>query len=164
MEEKAAEMEVLVCPHCLAENPVAAHRCGKCLTPFSSFAATDPLMSIAAEADTLGKAANAPSRPIMLIGVWMIMGPVAGFCLVEVVRFAAALWRDEMTMGACMALPIAGVFGFISIGLLIKTTHNYGRAKKERAGTIPEADGADMETAHRELEEGEEWKAEQEPQ
>jgi hypothetical protein len=162
-EEKSGEMEVQVCPHCLAGNPVRAHRCRACLTPFSSFAATDPVMSIAAEADTFGKAASSLTKPIMLMGIWLIMGPIAAFCVLVVVTFMLAMWRDETTVRGLVALPVEGVFGFISIGLLIKTTRNYGRQKEGGTREGPAAEGEDVEAVHRELEEGEEWKAEEEP-
>ena len=74
------EHRLMVCPHCMGRNPEFAHVCRFCMTPLSAHASTDPLLSIAARADTLGKAAKAP-RKIRLGDVVRATEP--DFALVE---------------------------------------------------------------------------------
>jgi hypothetical protein len=112
-----------LCPNCMAPNDESAHLCRICMTPLSAHAATDPMLSISARADTFGKAARSSRSPIVLIGVWLLMGPIAG---VSVMGFFSVI-KDPGGPGSILALLPLGLFAFIYIGLLWRTTSNFRR-------------------------------------
>jgi len=134
-----------ICSNCMTENEEYSHLCRQCLAPLSSHAAIDPVLSIAARADTFGKAANAPRKPIVLLGMWMIFGPV-GFMFLG--GFATIIWSlvTDPTFGAFMALLPVSLFLYISGALLYKTTANYFRGA---ATEVPEAETAPATEADR---------------
>lgn len=64
-----------LCPHCLAEISPRDHFCPKCNGPISSHALIDPLGSIYATAHGYSNAMRGRPRWIVLIGVWLLLGP-----------------------------------------------------------------------------------------
>jgi hypothetical protein len=65
------------CTHCLAGNEPTRHFCRQCGTPLTSYAATDPLGQIYAQGDLYRKAIETPTKPFVLIGMWLLCGPTA---------------------------------------------------------------------------------------
>jgi hypothetical protein len=120
----------------MTANPESAHLCRTCLTPLSSHAATDPLLSITARMDTFSKASNAPRRPIVLAGMWLIFGPVAFFCLIGAAVIGWSLVNYPSLQDLVALLPML-LFLFIAMGLLYKTTANYVRTPPADAGRFP---------------------------
>jgi len=102
-----------LCPNCMTPCDESAHLCSKCLTPLSSHATIDPVIGITARMDTIGKAANAPRKPIVLIGMWLIFGPITFFLLLFV---SAAPGLSKLIPAAIAVVPMM---------LLFKTTSNF---------------------------------------
>jgi hypothetical protein len=143
-----SEPMVMICPHCLAENPESAHVCAKCLTPLTSHASTDPMYSINARADMLTKASYSPQRFTTVLGIWMIMGPMFAFC----VGAMAITWVKAMTgeesfgslvgISVVLALPL-----FISGKLIWRTTNNYFNAAPAKEEETDDWEEKEMEPA-----------------
>ena len=71
-----------LCHNCLEPNFPLEHFCVKCASPISSHAEIDPLGQVYAMGDTYRKAANRPTRPLVALGMWLLLGPQIPFLLV----------------------------------------------------------------------------------
>jgi hypothetical protein len=100
----------------MSPNEPAAHFCAKCGAPLSSYAATGPFESIFAEAHVYRSAAERPRNLVVVIGMWLIFGPV-GLSGGVMVLMAGDI-------GAVYALAGALLLA-ISVALVWKTTRNY---------------------------------------
>jgi hypothetical protein len=114
------------------------------MTPLSAHASTDPLLSIAARADTLGKAAKAPRKPIVVVGMWMLLLPFGFASTMAFLERVNDMLEDGFSVAGGIRLVPFALIGFISWGLLIKTTVNYFWVHTERA-TDDDAIEADAE-------------------
>jgi ribosomal protein L40E len=120
MNDSQAKQDTPLCPHCLAENDPKAHFCYKCGTPMSYHATVDPIASIWARGDTWRKAVSRPTRPITLVGMWLLFG-VSSLLLLHAMFFAGSLegivsLEGFITVGLCTAMIV--LYGCI----LVKTT------------------------------------------
>src|ERR1700722_13210087 len=77
--------ERVICPNCFTPNSEREHFCRKCGTPLTSAAVPDPLGQIYSEGDTYRKAIASPTKPIVLIGMWLIFGPMALFTAIGLI-------------------------------------------------------------------------------
>ena len=77
----------VVCVSCSDANEAAADFCGRCGAPVGRFTTLDPYKTIYAEGWLFRKAASSRIRPIVLVGMWALLGfPVAVTILVVVYR------------------------------------------------------------------------------
>ena len=116
--------EKQLCVSCVFPNDPEAHFCAKCGAPLSSYAATGPFERIFAEGHVYRQAAERPRSLIVVVGIWVIFGPLA---LTGVVLVARA--------GSGFALVLVGALLLIfSIAMIAKTTRNYftGRKSEEK--------------------------------
>jgi hypothetical protein len=72
MEENA---ELPVCLKCFQPNTPDKHFCVHCNAPLTTFATTAPYEHILAGGFAVRTASNAPTKPIILIGMWLLFGP-----------------------------------------------------------------------------------------
>ena len=114
-----------LCPHCLAANDPKAHFCYKCGTPMSSYATIDPIGSIWATGDTYRKATSRPTRPIILVGMWLIFG-VPVLCYV----FLVAVWKVLRPLEGFIWFGVLVGVIVLYVAILLKTTKNYFRQMK----------------------------------
>lgn len=132
--------DIAVCPHCMAPNEPQNHFCLKCATPLTSHATIDPLGQIQSLGDTYRKAANKPANRFVLIGMWLIFGPLVFFYLIY---FPHGLYSGGDSYSCYPAevnetytdfLSALMAFGFFVIysAILYKVTKNY--YKNKRAG------------------------------
>jgi hypothetical protein len=105
----------------LEENAPGAHFCRKCGAPLSSYAATGPFETLFAEGNAYRRAAERPSRFIVVLGIWMIfgIGALAG------ITMATGNGDLKGVSGWLLGSAIAAVSLFI-IG---KTTWNYRKGR-----------------------------------
>src|SRR6266508_3635897 len=111
-----------LCPHCLAPVQSMQHFCMACGQPISGFAATDPILSIAAEGCLFRGAVRRPSLTAV-VGLWLIAAPAI---------VAAVLERLEAEP-ASSALVL--LFSLPWLALAMKATLAFvsGRARKGAA-------------------------------
>ncbi len=130
----------VVCPHCLASNTSGEHFCRQCSTPLTSHATIDPMGQVQAEGDTYRKALDHPDKPIVVIGLWLLLGPTtigsAAILIYLIVGIAKSPWEwpgFKELFGALMVLVIFGGMAVIGSILLIRATRGYVRLRAKRA-------------------------------
>ena len=134
--------EEALCPNCLTPNDPRAYFCRKCATPMSSFAVMDPIGSIWARGDTWHKAASRPTRPIILLGMWLMFGPLALFLL----WFLLFYMFDEGTgLEAVITLGLVISLFVLYSTILLKTTRNYLRLKASQPNEAIDAQDTDAD-------------------
>jgi len=100
-ERKRAEQEqelagaTPVCPHCLSQLSPGDHFCRHCSAPVTVHASIDPLGQVYSAGRAYRQAVSKPSRRIIVVGMWLIFGPVA----------------LSLLFGVFLALSSLGVFG-----------------------------------------------------
>ena len=109
----------IVCPHCLYLNEPQAAFCTQCGAPIGMVANVDPMQQIYSEGFGFRSAADSPPKRIILIGVWLVMLPIAGSAL------------NQIRLGVFYMIP----FLLISAAILYRVTHNY--VVKSRAARKP---------------------------
>jgi hypothetical protein len=126
----------VVCPHCLAPNAERSDFCRECGTPLTSHAETDPLGQIRATGDTYLKAIDSPVKPIVVIGMWLIFGPMAAGGVGLLLWFSIGIATNPF--GPVTIQSVFGVIIFIGLStgmaaicstVLYRTTRNYIRLR-----------------------------------
>ena len=120
-ETPPSDSEVMVCPHCFEGNDPSAHFCRHCVTPLTSHAAIDPVKSITAEMDTISKGAQSPRSFLVLLGMWLLLGPYIVMALFS----AFAGIRSEGPLGTLMGLLLAIIVGCVPVILLFRTMQHF---------------------------------------
>ena len=125
-----------VCPHCLAASAAGEHFCRRCGTPLTPHAATDPLGHVYAEGDAYRKAIDHPDKPIVLIGMWLIFGPMALTSVGLLTWFVVALLTGpfgrvdvQAVFGVAVFLVMFGGPAVISWTVLYRVTRNFLRRR-----------------------------------
>ncbi len=118
-----------LCTACLAPAGKLQHFCDQCGSPLTSHAAIDPVGQVLSVGQMVSKATSAPPRRIILIGIWLIFGvPIA------LVIFAFGFIGTPISHGPMHTFMstafMLGLFG-LYIAIIVKTTRNYYRRKKE---------------------------------
>jgi hypothetical protein len=106
----------VVCPKCLRSNSTTAAFCADCGAPIGMVAAVDPIQQIHAEGFAYRSAVDGPPKLIILIGMWLLFGPLA--------LMGPTLLID----GASNGIPKAILFNILSACsaiILYRTTRNY---------------------------------------
>lgn len=81
------DREVPLCPYCM--TPLESqfdHFCPNCAGPVTTYAATAPLAQAYAEGQMLQKAVNGRPSLIVLLGMWLLLGPQALVMLVMLIQ------------------------------------------------------------------------------
>jgi hypothetical protein len=105
-----------LCTACLEANPQGEHFCQKCGAPLSSYATTAPLEQIYSLGWMYRRALSQPVRPIVLLGIWLIIGPTFLWSIWHIV------WSDErFWLNIIIAVFWAGLSGMI----LYRITKNF---------------------------------------
>lgn len=132
MGTSQAKQDIPLCPNCLAANDPNAYFCSKCGTPMSSYATMDPIASIWARGDTWRKAASRPTRPITLVGMWLLFGVQLLTLLFLLLHTGILYGTGETPVSTPDLINFGLVTGMIVVycAILFKTTRNYYRHKK----------------------------------
>jgi hypothetical protein len=120
--------ESALCPKCLLANIPTAAFCAECGAPIGMVANVDPMQQIYAEGFGYRSAVEGPPRFIILLGMWMLFGPMALTGLV-------VLWNASSLGGPVVAS--SAVLALISVVILYRTTRNY--LVKSRSANGPDA-------------------------
>lgn len=67
----------VVCPKCLLRNSASVAFCADCGAPIGKVANVDPMQQIYAEGFGYRSAVEGPPKLIILIGMWLLFGPMA---------------------------------------------------------------------------------------
>lgn len=104
-----------LCMSCLFPNHPADHFCAKCGAPLTSYAATAPFESAFAKGHAYRQATEKPRRLIVVLGMWMIFGPIAGGGITMIVLSAGDPLQTIIGLG----------MSALSGAIIAKTTWNY---------------------------------------
>lgn len=131
METAAQRQKTAVFPGCATPNYEDVHFCEQCGAPLTSYAATAPFESTLARGYAYRNAVTAKPSPVVLIGVWLTMLPLAivsGLALLGSLSFlvlAIAHLHLAGIIGAVFASGGSFVLFWISAGILVRVTRNY---------------------------------------
>ena len=109
-----------LCPHCLAAIGVSQHFCRECKQPVSGFAATDPILSIAAQGCVFRGAVRRPSAAAV-IGLWFLAAPYVATAVIE------RLKGDRLTSASAL------LFSLPWLALASKATHAFISAQSRES-------------------------------
>jgi hypothetical protein len=110
--------DIPLCPSCLTPAELNQHFCMKCWTPLTSQAEIDPLGQIYAMGDMYWKLTRGPSKPIVMVGLVLLVGPVVLALVVGSVMFVIALFSGELNLFALGAVGLWGVIEGIEMLLV----------------------------------------------
>jgi len=108
--------DAALCPKCLLANSPTAAFCADCGAPIGMVANVDPMQHIYAEGFAYRPAVDGPPSFIILLGMWLLFGPLA--------LVASFVVFNESTLTFSMDAPFA-FLGLISVIILYRTTRNY---------------------------------------
>jgi hypothetical protein len=129
---------VVLCPGCGSPNSEGGHFCAKCAAPLSWYATTDPLATVFAEGYAARRAVMQPHKPIVLVGLWLWMFPIAMFtvagllCGLFAIFEGLSTWQLDMVFGGLLGIAVSSVFLAFSVPMLYKGTKNYLRMRSQR--------------------------------
>lgn len=113
-----------MCTSCLAPNDARANFCSKCGAPLTAYAAIGPFESLLAQGYAVRQAAERPRRPIVLLGIWLVFGPVA--------LVGALMLLNPYPSNGGQWIP-AGLMMVLSLAILTKTTWSFLRLRARLA-------------------------------
>lgn len=144
--ETDARPDVELCPHCARPVTGGGHFCNHCGCPVWATATSLPYERILAQGFMLRTGSRRPRSAIVLVGLWMLMGPflvlslltgagslyalAAGFGRLTVERLGGALWGVLLGSGGAL----------LSAVLLAKTTRNYRKLRRRAAARKSESE------------------------
>jgi len=121
----------MVCPNCSDANEAGTDFCAQCGAPVGRFTTLDPCKTIYAEGWLFRKAASARIRPIVLVGMWALLGvPLSATVLMVVYRPAG--------VSTLRILTSMGV-GLIYLLVLARVTRNFIRNRPGPGPWDPDA-------------------------
>ena len=83
--------EVMICVSCAAPNATTAEFCAQCGAPIGMFVTTDPLKHIYAQGWAYRQAVSGRRGPWVVLGMWLIFGPVVLFMSCEMFQVPRSL-------------------------------------------------------------------------
>jgi hypothetical protein len=130
--------EVPVCPDCMTENHPLADFCKNCARPLSSLATMDPVKQVYAQGWAYRQAAWGRPNTIVLIGMWLIFGPMlllpaCGFVSV-IYDFNGLVTWDFDPLGFTVTAGILAIYAAI----LYRVTKRYLQHRARQPGQCVE--------------------------
>jgi hypothetical protein len=112
-----------VCPACAAYIGPNEVFCPECRAPISLLANTDPLQRIYAEGYMYSRVVSSRPKLVVVIGIWVIFGPLAAFSLFGVF----SVMSDGLGSGGMGFIFFWGMMflAVFSIVMLFRVTRNY---------------------------------------
>ena len=118
---KPQDPGTVVCPRCLHVQPEGRHFCAQCGAPLTALSTIGPFERIFAMGHMLRSTVSGPVRPIVLLGMWVLLLP----------PLLVLVWNiKEIDARERWELPLLGVFSAIYCILLYRVTVNFIRQRK----------------------------------
>jgi len=116
--------DIIVCPGCLHEQPEGPHFCAKCGAPLTAFSTVGPFERIFAQGHMFRRAVSGPTRPIVVIGMWVLLAP-------QLLTLAFTTHGIDST--ECGGFLVFAAIALAYSVLLYRVTKNYiNRRKSEK--------------------------------
>lgn len=131
--EEGLESGVL-CPSCLLANSSMAAFCGDCGAPIGMVSTIDPIQSIYAEGFAYRSAVEGTPRLIVVVGMWMLFGPLA--VIAPILTFSNASTPDAVDLLQPEGIPLP-LFVLGSAVILYRTTKNYVVKSRMARAAVP---------------------------
>jgi hypothetical protein len=129
---------VPICLNCASPLSRGEHFCKQCGAPATSAAMSMPYESVLARGFAARQASSRPRKLIVVIGMWLWLGPTFIFLLIAslgVLFDARGLaWQPEPIwpiVGHLAAFVVCGALATVPGTLLYKTTRNYIRRPRD---------------------------------
>jgi hypothetical protein len=133
MKDPLRPTPLMICTSCGSQQPPGAHLCAKCNAPLTPFAHSDWVLGIQSRGFALQKATNEPRNLIVVVGMWLWLGPIlilglvlgsAGMMgMVESIRSGdSSILRPTMVTGL-----IGAGMTWVAGAILYRTTFGYLR-------------------------------------
>lgn len=119
----------ILCPNCAASNVPAVDFCARCRAPLSTMATIDPLRSTLAEGFVYRQAVEGTSKPIVVVGIWLIFLPGVVVGLIQMTNAPGHGAFDWFRWGLVSALAVA---------VLYRTTASFVRKRREERDAVTE--------------------------
>jgi hypothetical protein len=127
-----------LCPKCQQAIAPGSDFCGHCGLPLTMQATTSPYESILAEGFAYREATSRPQKPIVVIGMWLLLGPTFLFTIVAdvfILIHLPQMFREMRGVEDCIQLLviliIMPIWTFVIGAILYKTTKNRERYKRK---------------------------------
>ena len=126
--------EGMICPHCMRSIAEDTHFCPHCSGPVTSIAAMDPMGQVLTYGYGMGKAVDKPTKPIILWGMWLLLGPEALIIVVGIGPMVLRIFDHEVGWAIQLGLVTLGLAGLGALycWMLYRMTKNYLRLKRIR--------------------------------
>src|SRR5271163_3357783 len=86
IEDTLPRRPTAICPHCAGQNTHSATMCRHCMGPLTYKQNSFPAGTFYANAGAFQKAASSTTKPIVLLGMWIILGPATILWIAFAVR------------------------------------------------------------------------------
>ena len=127
MDTESPNENCILCPSCGKLCSADAQFCPSCRSPITSYASTGPYESIFAEGAAYRSAFNSPSKPIVVIGVWLLFGPAAFSA--PIILFDCLPRISEFEVSDICLIILGAVYSLGGGYILYQTTKNYLKNK-----------------------------------
>jgi hypothetical protein len=124
------------CTSCGKRQAGSPDLCVFCGAPLTSHGGTDPVLGIFARGFAARQATTNPRKPIVVIGIWLWMGPVVVLTLTMASMSLSELFRtigDQQWLaasGAALGLIFSSALVTITFTILVRTTEAYFRTTR----------------------------------
>ena len=122
----------IVCPRCTHLCSEDAHFCPECRAPISSYAATGPFESIFAEGAAYSSAINSPTKPIVVVGVWLIFLPFVCFGALAAILLVNGFSMGEIHDDDLYIVNWGLLLGPIGAYAIFRTTRTYLNTRQKQ--------------------------------
>lgn len=113
------QKDIPLCPSCLTPAELNQHFCIECCAPLTAHAEIDPLGQVYAIGDMYWKLTRGPSKPIAIIGLMVIAGPLPVFSLIGAIALLFALITGELNYLVRGSIDVQGIMWVLVIGLVL---------------------------------------------
>jgi hypothetical protein len=134
-------MDQMLCPRCLHPLAPTDDFCPGCGGPVSVMSTAGPFEQTLATGFVYRQGSSRPTKPIVLVGVWLLMAPMLISGLISARSLVAAMFDDRLrwndSLMVIVACVINGFWVVIPAVLLYKTTSNFLRLRGQVSDDEP---------------------------
>jgi hypothetical protein len=127
-----------VCPKCFQPILGTEDFCNNCGLPLTLMATTGPYEHVLAAGYAYREASSNPHKPIVLLGMWLLMGPTFLLAVVMIVvglfnlpAILQSLKSFETSISVILGGAVLFFWTYVSGKLLLRTTMNYRNQKEQ---------------------------------